>query len=131
MGGLPLQIERCVPSARSVDNMKAGVREALASSKAAIKEALVKGKPLNSKHSHSATLDTIGKRMYGFQKSFAFCNQRQPFEHLDNHISKMVADYHGGIVRLLGSADYRVRAMMLGVPATCAMFDLSQAKTSK
>lgn len=129
--GCTLQPKRCVPSAKSVDNMKESVREALATSKAAIKEALVKGKPLNSKHSHSATLDAIGKRMYGWQKSFDFCNQRQPFEHLDNHISEMVVNYHGGIVRLLGSADYRVRAMMLGVPATSAMFDLSQAKTSK
>ena len=129
--GCTLQPKRCAPSAKSVNNMKEGVREALASSKAAIREALAKGKPLNSKHSLSATLDAIGKRMYGWQKSFAFCNQRQPFEHLDNHISKMVADYHGGIVRLLGSADYNVRAMMLGVPATSVMFDLSQAKASK
>lgn len=121
--GCSLQPKRCVPSAKSIDNMKEGVRETLASSKAAIKEALTRGTHLNSKHSQSATLDALGKRIYGWQKSFAFCNQRQPFEHLDDYISKQVADYHSVIIRLLAKADHRVKAMILGVPSTADMFD--------
>lgn len=121
--GCTLQPKWCVPSAKSIDNMKEGVRETLASSKAAIKEALAKGTSLNSRHSQSATLDSLGKRIYGWQKSFAFCNQRQPFEHLDDYISKQVADYHGVIVRQLGKADSKVKAMILGIPSTADMYD--------
>lgn len=129
--GCMLQPGRCVPSARSIDNMKEGVRETLASSKAAIKEALTKGTSLNSRYSQSATLDSLGKRIYGWQKSFAFCNRRQPFEHLDDYVSKQVADYHGVVVRQLGKADHRVKAMILGVPSTADMFDHVQEKAAK
>ncbi|RDW13782.1 reverse transcriptase domain-containing protein [Paracoccus thiocyanatus] len=126
--GCTLQPKRCVPSAKSIDNMKEGVRETLAASKAAIKGALTKGTSLNSKHSQSATLDSLGKRIYGWQKSFDFCNQRQPFEHLDDYVAKQVADYYGVIVRQLGRADHRVKAMILGVPSTADMFDNTRGK---
>lgn len=129
--GCTLQPKRCVPSAKSIDNMKEGVRETLATSKAAIKEVLTKGTSLNSKHSQSATLDSLGMRIYGWQKSFAFCNQRQPFEHLDDYVAKQVADYHGVIVRQLGKADHRVKAMILGVPSTADMFDTTREKVAK
>ncbi|CUH89848.1 Retron-type reverse transcriptase [Phaeobacter sp. CECT 5382] len=129
--GCTLQPKRCVPSAKSIDNIKEGVRETLASSKTAIKEALTKGTSLNSKHSQSATLESLGKRIYGWQKSFAFCNQRQPFQHLDDYVTKQVADYHGAIVRQLGKADHRVKAMILGVPSTTDMFDSAQDKATK
>lgn len=129
--GCTLQPKRCVPSAKSIDNMKEGARETLAASKTAIKEALTKGISLNSKHSQSATLDSLGRRIYGWQKSFAFCNQRQPFEHLDDYVAKQVADYHGVIVRQLGKADHRVKAMILGVPSTADMFDNTREKAAK
>lgn len=129
--GCTLQPKRCVPSAKSMDNMKEGVRETLAASKAAIKKALTKGTPLSSRHSHSATLDALGKRIYGWQKSFAFCNQRQPFEHLDDYISKQVADYHGAVGRMLRKADNGVKAMVIGVPSTAVMFDYAREKGSK
>ncbi|WP_147405604.1 hypothetical protein [Paracoccus yeei] len=103
-------------------------RETLAASKAAIKGALTKGTSLNSKHSQSATLDSLGKCIYGWQKSFDFCNQRQPFEHLDDYVAKQVADYYGVIVRQLGRADHRVKAMILGVPSTADMFDNTRGK---
>ena len=126
--GCTLQPKRCVPSTKSIANMKDGTLEALASSKAAIKEALTKGALLNPKHSQSATLDALGKRIYGWQKSFAFCNERQPFEDLDDYISKQIANYHGVIIRLLGKADHGVKAMILGVPSTSAMFDLARER---
>lgn len=126
--GCTLQPKRCVPSAKSIDNIKEGVRETLGSSKAAIKEALTKGTSLNSKHSQSATLESLGKRIFGWQKSFAFCNQRQPFQHLDDFVAKQVADYHSAIVRLLGKADHRTKAMILGIPSTADMFDSAQER---
>lgn len=129
--GCTLQPKRCVPSSKSIDNMKEGVRETLAASKAAIKEVLTKGTSLSSKHSQSATLDSLGKRIYGWQKSFAFCNQRQPFEHFDDYVAKQVADYQGVIVRQLGKADHRVKAMILGVPSTADMFDTTREKVAK
>ncbi|MEQ8307907.1 MAG: reverse transcriptase domain-containing protein [Hoeflea sp.] len=129
--GCTLQPGRCVPSAKSIENMKEGIRETLASSKAAIKEALTKGTSLNSKHSQSATLDSLGKRIYGWQKSFAFCNRREPFEHLDEYVSKQIAGYHGVIVRQLGTADHQVKAMVLGVPSTADMFDHARERGAK
>lgn len=129
--GCTLQPKRCVPSAKSIDNMKEGVRETLSASKTAIKEPLTKGNSLNSKHSHSATLNSLGRRIYGWQKSFAFCNQRQPFEHLDDYVAKLVADYHSVIVRQLGKADLRVKAMILGVPSTADMFDNTRGVAAK
>jgi len=129
--GCTLQPQRCVPSAKSIDNIKEGVRETLAASKSAIKEALTKGTSLNPKHSQSAVLESLGRRIYGWQKSFAFCNQRQPFEHLDVYISKQVADYHGVIVRQLGKADHQTKSMILGVPSTAKMFDISREKSAK
>lgn len=129
--GCTLQPKRCVPSAKSIDNMKENVRDSLASSKAAIREALTNGNLLNPKHSQSATLDSLGKRIYGWQKSFAFCNQRQPFEHLDDYVAKQVADYHGTVVRQLGRADNRVKAMILGDPPTADMFDIALDMAAK
>lgn len=129
--GCTLQPKRCVPSAKSIDNMKEGVRETLAASKSAIKEALAKGTTLNAKQSQSAVLDSLGKRIYGWQKSFAFCNQRQPFEHLDDYVAKQVADYHSIIVRQLGKADHRTKSTILGVPSTADMFDITHKKIAK
>lgn len=126
--GCTLQPRRCVPSTKSIDSMKEGVRETLASSKAAIKATLTKGVPLNAKYSQSATLDSLGKRIYGWQKSFAFCNQRQPFEHLDGYVSQQVANYQGAIMRLLKDADQGLTAKILGVPSTSEMFDKAQEK---
>ena len=129
--GCTLQPKRCVPSKKSLENMKDGVQETLASSKAAIKEALAKGTPLNSKHSQSTTLASLGKRIYGWQRSFAFCNQRQPFEHLDDYVAKQVADYHCVIARQIGNADNHVKALILGVPSTAHMFDHAQDEVTK
>lgn len=129
--GCTLQPKRCVPSGQSIANMKQSVRETLSTSKSAIKEALAKGCTLNPNHSQSTTLDALGRRVYGWQKSFGFCNQRQPFEHLDDHISKEVSDYHGFIVRQVGKADPKTKAMVLGVPSTAAMFDLPRNKGAK
>ncbi|MEX5577736.1 hypothetical protein [Pseudophaeobacter sp. A-200-2] len=129
--GCTMQPKRCAPSGQSVANLKHSIRETLSSSKSAIKDALEKGGTLNTKHSQSATLDAIGRRVYGWQKSFAFCNQRQPFVHLDNFISKEVSDYHGFIVRRVGKTDPRTKAMVLGVPSTVAMFDLPKANGSE
>lgn len=129
--GCTLQPKRCAPSAKSIDNMKEGVREALAASKTAIKKVLTSGTPLNSKHSQSATLESLGKRIYGWQKSFDFCNQRQPFEHLDDYVARLVANYHGAIVRQLGKADPRVKAMILGIPSTADIFDDTREKVAR
>ncbi|NEX48672.1 reverse transcriptase domain-containing protein [Pseudotabrizicola algicola] len=129
--GCTLQPKRCVPSAKSIDNMKETVRETLSASKAAIKDALIKGTSLNFKHSHGATLDSLGRRIHGWQNSFAFCNQRQPFEHLDDYVAHQIADYHAVIIRHLGKVDHRIKAMILGVPSTADMFDHTRKKAAK
>ncbi|WP_079210631.1 reverse transcriptase domain-containing protein [Brucella pituitosa] len=129
--GCTLQPKRCVPSAKSLDNIKVSIREALASSKSAITEALLKDSYLNPKQSQSATLDALGKRVYGWQKSFAFCNQRQPFEHLDKFIEGQVEGYQCFIARKLAKADPKAKMMILGVPSTAAVFDLEKVRIAK
>jgi hypothetical protein len=121
--GCTIQPKRCVPSRASIDNLKAGVTESLSASKAAIKEAVRRGGGLNPKLSQSATLDTLGKRVYGWQKSFAFCNQRQPFQHLDDFVASQVSHYQRFISRQLANVDPKIQMIILGVPSTSQMFD--------
>lgn len=121
--GCTIQPKRCVPSRTSIENIKASVREALSTSKAAIKEATRKGGGLNPSRSQSATLAALGKRVYGWQKSFAFCNQRQPFQHVDDFVSSQVVDYQGFVSRQLSKVGPIEKMMILGVPSTAQMFD--------
>ena len=92
-------------------------------SKAAIKEAVRKAHGLNPKLSQSATLDQLGKRLYGWQKAFAMCNQRQAFEQLDDYVIKQVVDYQACVTRFLGTAAPAVQMMVFGIPSTGEMFD--------
>ena len=128
--GCTIQPNSCAPSRASVDKLKKSVVEALSSSKAAIKDAGHTGKDLNPKLSQSAVLHTLGNRIYGWQKAFTFCNQRQPFEHLDNYISKQVMDYQWFIHRQLQGSPASTQAMILGIPSTIKMFDIDKAKAA-
>ena len=123
--GCTIQPKRCVPSAASVKKMREGVTETLSGSKSAIKEAVRKGSKLNSKMSQSATIDTLGKKIYGWQKSFAFCTHGQPFQQLDEHVAKQVGDYQGFIGRTLKDLSPPIQMMILGIPSTQHMFNES------
>lgn len=125
--GCTIQPKRCVPSAASVKKMKEGVTDTLSTSKSAIKEVVCRGSKLNPKMSQSATIDSLGKKIYGWQKSFSFCTHGQAFQQLDEYVAKQVSDYQGFIGRTLIVSSVPMQKMMiLGIPSTQQMFDESR-----
>ena len=126
--GCTIQPKRCVPSKQSVDNMKKAVNEALSNSKAAIKEAIRKGGGLDPKLSQSGTLKSIGERLYGWQKAFAFCTEPTQFQQLDEFVSGQVKDYQAIVGRNLKHASVPIQMLVYGIPTTKDMFEASQRK---
>ena len=129
--GCTIQPSRCVPSSESIKRLKASVRGTLSESKAAIKEALEGGGKLDVKKSQSATLDSLGRKIYGWQKSFAFCNQTQPFQQLDSYVAKQVAAYYEAVSRNLRKANIERQALALGIPSTLEMHKADAEKNAK
>ncbi|WP_018900051.1 reverse transcriptase domain-containing protein [Rhizobium sp. 2MFCol3.1] len=124
--GCTIQPKRCVPSAGSIARLKETITTSLSDSKSAIRATLKSGKPLNSKNSRTSTLDSIGKRIYGWQKAFSFCTNDQPFKQLDEFVSKQILDYEASIARMLNAGDQGTRMKALGIPSTHAMFVAGQ-----
>jgi RNA-directed DNA polymerase len=120
--GCCVQPNRCVPSAASFSGLRGGVTKSISESKTAIKKTLKSGKSLNSKLSRTGTLDTIGKRIYGWQKAFSFCTDGNPFEELDRFIDEQISSYESIVFRLLRGQEKHVQTMVMGVPSTHAMF---------
>lgn len=102
--------------------------EALSNSKAAIREAIRKGGGLDIKFSQSATLDAIGRRLYGWQKAFAFCTDLQPFQQLDDHVATHVLDYQEIVRRRLKGTSAEIHMMVYGIPSTRALFSATDRK---
>lgn len=120
--GCSIQTNRCVPSAASIKRLKEDVTKSLSDSKAAIRAFLKSSKPLHPKLSRTATLDAIGKRVYGWQKAFAFCTDAQPFEQLDDYIGRQAGDYESVVMRMLNGSDAATRMRVLGIPSVQEMF---------
>ncbi len=129
--GCTIQPNRCVPSSASIDKVKDDVRRRLSDSKIAIRAFVNSGKPLSSKQSRTATLDVIGKRLYGWQKAFSFCTDAQPFAHLDKFVSSQVHDYEKSVLRLLSHASPETLAAVLGIPSTLEMFEGDKKRHSR
>ena len=72
--GCMLQPNRCVPSAKSIERLNKDVADTLSKSKNAINEFVYQGKALAPRLSESYTIQTISMKLYGWQKSFSFCN---------------------------------------------------------
>lgn len=120
--GCTIQPKRCVPSSVSITRLRDGLLKSISDSKSAIKETLRTGKPLPLRLSRTATLDAIGKKIYGWQKAFAFCTDEQPFKAFDDFASKQIADYEAAVGRLLLSHNQQTRMMVLGIPSMQGMF---------
>ncbi|SFI65451.1 Retron-type reverse transcriptase [Bosea sp. OK403] len=126
--GCTIQPRRCVPSKASIDKLISGVASSLSASKSAINDALKTGKRLDSRMSQSAVLHQLGDKIYGWQKSFAFCNEDQPFRHVDDQITNHVSGYQGFISRKLADIDTPRQMMILGIPATSTLFLTDKAR---
>ena len=120
--GCTIQPRRCVPSTASIDRLKNAIVESLSESRRAIQAYLKKGKPLHSKRSKTATLDVIGKRIYGWQKAFAFTTDAQPFQQLDSFIETKISDYEASVMRMLVNEERATQIQVVGIPSTHKMF---------
>lgn len=81
------------PSKNSQKNLLDKIDKKISRSKREIKTICVEKKIGTSKHNFSETLYVIGKQVYGWQKSFSFCNDIPAYENLDNNIRKKISDF--------------------------------------
>ncbi len=116
--GCMLQPKRCVPSAKSVERLNRDVSEVISKSKAAISASLTQGKKLPPSQSESFVIQAIGKKVYGWQKSFAFCSEASVFAKVDADIQTKVSDYRNWVHKKSKSAPADVRMVIFGIPQT-------------
>lgn len=119
--GCMLQPNRCVPNKKSIERLKTEITETISESKRAINSFIAEGKALPPNRSESYVVQAIGKKVYGWQKSFSFCNEVSPFQHLDDVLYKKITDYRSWVHRKLASADSRKKQAVFGVPQTALM----------
>lgn len=126
--GCTVQTNRCVPSSASRKKISADVSEAISTSKKGINELLQQGKELNPKHSRSAVLHTLGKKIFGWQKSFAFCTDAQAFKLVDADVVAKVRDYEQWVQRKTKGLVAEELMHILGIPSTEQLFNSDKAK---
>ncbi|MEE2945561.1 MAG: reverse transcriptase domain-containing protein [Pseudomonadota bacterium] len=114
--GCMLQPNRCVQSASSIQRVHSDVTSTLRKSKFAINQFISHNKRLNAEHSESATIHSLGKKLYGWKKSFSFCTDQSPFEKLDQDVLKSVSDYKGFVRRKCANATAAQRTKIFGLP---------------
>lgn len=120
--GCTLQPNRCVPSAASLNRVSKDITAILSESKAAIKATIEQGKALDPGKSRSAVLQSIGRKVFGWQRSFAFCTHVQPFQQLDADLGKKVMDYENWLRRKTQGLTISLKLKVLGIPSTEALF---------
>ncbi len=120
--GCAIQPNRCVPSKSSTKGTFSDINDRLSNSKKAISQ-LVKGaENFDPKMARSAVLDRIGRKVFGWQKSFAFCTDQQPFRAFDEKVADAVHNYDAIISRLISNTPAITRMRALGIPSTEQMF---------
>jgi hypothetical protein len=119
--GCTIQPNRCVPSTRSTAKIRSDITAALSASKAAINESVRHGRPLDVRMSQSATLQAIGRKIFGWQRSFAFTTDASPFKALDQFVADQVADYEAFIHRKLQGLSPNMKMTIFGIPSTAEL----------
>ena len=127
--GCTIQPNRCVPSKASIARVKMDVDDALTASKRNITAFLASGKSIERGFARSATLDRIGKKLFGWQKSFAFCTDHQAFRALDADVARRVLDYEHWVHRkTLKLAPDQIMEV-LGIPNTEDLYRVDQERS--
>jgi retron-type reverse transcriptase len=121
--GCTLQPNRCVPSKQSNAKINEEVNKIISASKTSIIDLLSKRKPLDPKLSQSAVLHVLGKKIYGWEKSFAFCTDSQEFRRLDTDMIRKVSNYENWIRRKTESLPAKERMEVLGIPSAEKLFE--------
>ena len=119
--GCSIQPNRCLPSTGSKQKLIEDIRTDISKSKSSIKDLAIDPSKFDLKHSRSATIKRIGDRLYGWQKSFAFCTHADVFASVDERIAKFILDYDHAVFRLTNSYPMPYRMMALGIPNLAAM----------
>ncbi len=121
--GCNLQPNKCVPSKASTDRIIRDIREELNFSKKAITTLVSGGDKFDHQYARSATLNRIGSKLYGWEKSFSFCTAPNAFRHIDNKIAQYVESYEHEVGRKIRRADKPKRMRALGIPSTEQLFE--------
>ncbi|SFS41246.1 Reverse transcriptase (RNA-dependent DNA polymerase) [Sulfitobacter marinus] len=124
--GCTLHPKKCVPSAASVKRILADAEDTFSKSQNTIKRFKEKGGSFHSQQSPSSVLHTLGKKLYGWQKSFAFCDDVTIFEHVDERIAKRVEKYNQIVARHTRGLSLSQKATVYGLPSTVEMFFASR-----
>lgn len=127
--GCKIQPNRCVPSKQSISKLTAEVSETISASKRCIKRLISDGKPLDPKLSRSAVLQTLGKKIYGWQKSFAFCTDAQEFKRLDATVAIKIFDYEQWIRARTKALSPDELMEIVGITSTERLFTGDKAKS--
>ena len=98
----------------------------LSKSQGTIKRFKDKGGEFPAPQSPSAVLHTLGKKLYGWQKSFAFCDEVGAFEYIDERIAKRVEKYNQIVGRHTRGLALSEKAIVYGIPSTASMFDAAK-----
>lgn len=121
--GCNLHPKRCVPSDASIKRVLGDAEEMLSKSQGAIKRFKDKGGEFPVLQSPSAVLHTLGKKLYGWQKSFTFCDDVGAFEYIDERIAKRVEKYNQIVGRHTRGLAPSEKAKVYGIPSTASMFN--------
>jgi retron-type reverse transcriptase len=123
--GCTLHPKKCVPSTASVKRILGDAEDTLSKSQNTIKRFKEKGGPFPSQQSPSTILHTLGNKLYGWQKSFAFCDDVSAFEHVDERIAMRVEKYNQIVGRHTRGLSPSLKATVYGLPSTAEMFSAS------
>jgi len=129
--GCTLQPNRCVPSKQSMDRLCSEINKTISVSKSSINEYLSNDKRMDSNLSRSSVLHSIGKKIYGWEKSFSFCTSAVEFAALDARIMKVISNYEYWIRRKTKNTPPEILMAVLGVPSTKFLFEIDQTKNKK
>ncbi|QDC08906.1 hypothetical protein FHY55_06465 [Oceanicola sp. D3] len=119
--GCTLHPKSCSPSSASVKRVIGDAEETLSKSQGAIKRFKDKGGIFPSEQSPSSVLYALGKKLYGWQKSFAFCDDITSFQYLDERIAKRVEKYNQIVGRHTRGLVPSEKAKVYGIPSTAEM----------
>lgn len=120
--GCTVQPNRCVPSAASLNKLNKDIAATLSESKAAINETIHQGRALDPKKTQSAILQTIGRKIFGWQRSFSFCTHPEPYQQLDADLATKIMDYENWVKRKTHSLDVPLKLKIIGIPSTETLF---------
>jgi hypothetical protein len=128
--GCTVQPNRCVPSVNSTHKLIKDIAGVISKSKSTIQDVISNKKAMNPTLSHSAIIQTIGKKIYGWQRSFDFCTDPSPFRQLDKNVATKIDDYHHWLRRNIVNLDLDMKLKIYGIPSTEELFLHSQQAKS-